>query len=337
MRKKLVLLLMAIAMAFAISTTVNAYDALQPEWPDTQFELAEIHHWVVRGDTLASISATYGVPVADIMARNFFYFRDLWLRNVTYGLAMELEPGVRLHIGYLLEVRHWVIRGDTFANIGNGDAWRVGGLPAEEIFPGLGPGDAAVLVFGIDADFTAADIVLQNAQWFLQLGDLNLTRAVSYALEESFHMLRVPNWTLQAVGSVPGAVTGVFTAVNTMEAFNPAKYGSPLILRSLVNPDPTEPIDAIDMPFSHLVWLHDGGPHPLFPVPPFLPGVIPAGSELDGANMNVGPLQQTSFNPWATNPLIFGVPLGWSRAPLGVVTPSFLFTIPGGGFLTAWR
>lgn len=299
MKKKLVSLLIAFVMAFAISMTVMAYDALQDQPTDTQYELVAVHHWVVRGDTLAGISAAYDVPVATIMARNFPYFHDLWLRSTTYGVGFELEPGVRLHIGYMLEIRHWVWRGDTLANIGNGAAFR------------NPDGTTGALAYGIDLalyPFTPSQIRAQNPRWFAQMAQLAATRNIEYDLEESFHMLNVQNWT----------ITDPYVNVNTMAAFADRMFGSPLVLRTMVEPNPLLGLTG-PMPYSDLIWLCDAV------APPVL---RPANAE---TVPSVGPLQQTTFNPWATNPLLIGHYEGWSVASYGIAQANFLVAIGGGG------
>jgi hypothetical protein len=337
MKKNLVLLLIAFVMTFAVSMTVMAYDALQDEPTRTQYELVAVHHWVERGDTLQWIANSYGVPVADIVARNWEYFHDLFLRGTTYQLGIQLEPGVRLHIGYMLEIRHWVWRGDTLETIGNGRAFR-------------NPDDSfGALNYGIDLEanpFTRAQIVAQNSwlatnplyrSWFEQVRQLDVTRDINYALEESFHVLNVQNWT----------VTNPFAPVNTMHAFTATPmFGSPLILRTMVQPDYTRGLTG-DMPYGDLVWLSRGirgiefgGEVRLFDNPAdnaranslvipsqILPHRIASAEVVPFVTV----LQQNSFNPWATNSVIGGVPMGWSYAPFGLAQANFLVAIGGGG------
>jgi len=347
MKKKFVSLLIAFIMTFAISIPVMAFDAEQPSVDPTTWEIIEAYHWVVRGDTLESIAAQWGTDVWRIVDNNFTYFHDLLLRNETYGgvnlqwtwvqgagrylpiprsctgcdaWTITLEPGVRLHIMDLLRATHFVNR---FLP-----------LPATDLYE-LANG-ALVSPSGMPLITTVNNIINENFEWFNQLFDLNMMRGLSlYSLEESFHMIPTPlmaeivHWDELGTGATisPGSGLG------TMNRIWRPGMGTPLVITvpvQTVNRD-----GCLSHAHSYTYVPHTGRTQPVTMINPdhtvhshapatYRFSVVTYLRNANNVNLEVtpvvGPEQQTSFNPWPTNPLLAGVPLGMWRGPIGTTT-----------------
>jgi hypothetical protein len=214
MRKsKFIALLLAVTMLVlslggaSVAAAAAPFNATQPGLiPDDEWALISVYHWVVRGETLAGIANRYGTTVEEIIFKNQEYFTDLTMRNITTGVNVQLEHGVRLFIYHMARVVHYVQRGDTLAGLANGDLrWGLFTLRTTE-----------------------QDIINQNPQWFRNLADLNKTRDTAHTLEESYGI-----W--DTVNNTP-----VYNGEHRMNFLNNQRFGTPLVIAVPVHavPDP---------------------------------------------------------------------------------------------------
>jgi len=175
MKKTFLSLLLAVIMTFAAGTSVFAtYDqdrGLPPN--DIIWDVFEVYHWVVRGDTLQSIANHWGTTVEWIKFWNSDYFRDLELRNKTYGINIQLEPGVRLFIYHMARAQVHVVRGDTLNSIASGKL---------------------VTADGYVMRTTPRMLRAQNPVWFNHLDRINTTQNTDFDLIESFAVPDVAEW-----------------------------------------------------------------------------------------------------------------------------------------------
>jgi len=171
MKRRALKLVVSLMLILAVSFSVLAYDTQSSDHdhpiPSDVWSLRTVYHWVSRGDTLQSIATAYGTTTARIRANNAEYFADLDARNKTWGVDFTLDLGVRLAIYDVVNVVHYVRRGDTLAGLANG-----------------------ALVYGTGVNrfqliTTTAAIKAENWKYFDSLAKLNSTQKTNFELVES--------------------------------------------------------------------------------------------------------------------------------------------------------